>query len=494
MIKREQSTSSTRQTSSAASGRQTSPELSNLNLERVAGYDAYDKNDEHIGKVSAIWTDRNGQPAYLGVKTFWLLGKTHVVPAYGAMVNNQDERIRLPYLQDDVKNAPSYDPDAELDYAKEQEVSSYYRSKGQRLPESQAERATERTETRETSRTAPSAEEARIPLHEEQMKVGKRQVEVGGVRLRKIIRTETVNQPVELRHEEIVVERVPASERRPGDKAFQGEELYIPLCREEAVVEKETRVREEVRARKTASTERQNVSGQVRREDVQVEKGPQTEVRPAQGTTTAGQRMETAPRAAGRESTGTTREKSTGKKSVFCLARDEAQASRIVDDLKSAGFSNNDISVLLPDKGSTREFAHEKNTKAPEGAITGVGAGGVLGGVLGWLAGIGALAIPGVGPFIAAGPIAAALSGAAVGATAGGIVGTLVGMGIPEYEAKRYESRLKEGRILLSVHSDNADETRRAKEIFERDGAEDIASSGEESVSDRERGQYRKAA
>ncbi|HYG34179.1 MAG TPA: DUF3341 domain-containing protein [Clostridia bacterium] len=189
-------------------------------------------------------------------------------------------------------------------------------------------------------------------------------------------------------------------------------------------------------------------------------------------------------------------ERSTGRKAVFCLARDEAQASRIVDDLKNAGFSNNDISVLLPDKSGTRDFAHEKHTKAPEGAITGAGTGGLAGGALGWLAGIGALAIPGIGPFVAAGPLVAALSGAAVGAAAGGIVGTLVGMGIPEYEAKRYEDRLREGRILLSVHSDNAEETRRAKDIFERAGAEDISTSREESVSESERGgrEYRRAA
>jgi hypothetical protein len=169
-------------------------------------------------------------------------------------------------------------------------------------------------------------------------------------------------------------------------------------------------------------------------------------------------------------------------KSVFCLARDEAQAGRILDSLKTAGFSNNDISALLPDKTGTKDFAHEKSTKAPEGAITGAGTGGVLGGALGWLAGIGALAIPGVGPFVAAGPIMAALSGAAIGATAGGIAGTLIGMGIPEYEAKRYESKIREGRILLSEHSENADETKRAKEIFEQAGAEDIATAGEESV------------
>jgi len=189
------------------------------------------------------------------------------------------------------------------------------------------------------------------------------------------------------------------------------------------------------------------------------------------------------------------------KKSVFCLARNEGEANRIVDDLRAAGFSNNDISVLLPDKGSTREFAHEKGTKAPEGAITGAGTGGVLGGALGWLAGIGALAIPGIGPFVAAGPIMAALSGVAVGATAGGVVGTLVGMGIPEYEAKRYEGRLREGKILMSVHSEDSNQTKRAKEIFERAGAEDIATAGEESVSDKDRdsgdkgtGGYRRAA
>src|SRR5215471_13983608 len=169
-------------------------------------------------------------------------------------------------------------------------------------------------------------------------------------------------------------------------------------------------------------------------------------------------------------------------KSVFGITRDEQQACKIVGELQSVGFSNNDISVLLPDKRSTREFAYEKGTKAPEGALTGAGSGGVLGGVLGWLVGIGALAIPGLGPFIAAGPIMAALSGAAVGATAGGVVGALVGMGIPEFEAKRYEGKLREGRILISVHSENHDEVKRVKEIFERAGAEDIATAGEESV------------
>jgi hypothetical protein len=179
-------------------------------------------------------------------------------------------------------------------------------------------------------------------------------------------------------------------------------------------------------------------------------------------------------------------------KSVFALAGSESQAVLIVNDLKMAGFSCNDISVLFPDKTGTRDFAHEKGTKASEGAVTGVGAGGVLGGALGWLAGIGAIAIPGLGPFIAAGPIMAAMSGAAIGASAGGIIGALVGMGIPEYEAKRYESKIREGRILISVHSGDSEQVRMAKEIFERNEAEDIGIAGEKSVSKKE--SYRRAA
>jgi uncharacterized membrane protein len=169
-------------------------------------------------------------------------------------------------------------------------------------------------------------------------------------------------------------------------------------------------------------------------------------------------------------------------KSVFCLSDNESQAERIVDALKTAGFSNNDISVLFPDKSGTKDFAHEQHTKAPEGAATGAGTGGVLGGALGWLVGIGALAIPGVGPFIAAGPIMAALAGAGVGAAVGGLSGALIGMGIPEYEAKRYEGKIKEGNILISVHSENSDEVNRAKEIFERAGAHDISHTEEKSV------------
>jgi len=169
------------------------------------------------------------------------------------------------------------------------------------------------------------------------------------------------------------------------------------------------------------------------------------------------------------------------KSSVLCIARSQSQAIQIVDQLKRANFSNQDISVLLPDKTGTRDFAHEQNTKAPEGAATGGVTGGVLGGALGWLAGIGALAIPGVGPVIAAGPIMAALGGAALGGTVGGIGGALIGLGIPEYEAKRYEGKVRDGNVLMSVHTDNSDDVKRAKEIFKAAGAEDISSTGESS-------------
>ena len=167
------------------------------------------------------------------------------------------------------------------------------------------------------------------------------------------------------------------------------------------------------------------------------------------------------------------------KRSALCLVDTEAQADAIVGKLRSAGFSDNDISVLFPDKGSTRDFAHKKATKMPEGATVGASTGGVVGGTIGLLAGIGALAIPGLGPFIAAGPIMAALSGGAIGAGVGGLTGALVGLGIPEYEAKRYEGKVKEGGILISVHSESNDETNRAKTIFKEEGAHDISSTGE---------------
>jgi hypothetical protein len=164
---------------------------------------------------------------------------------------------------------------------------------------------------------------------------------------------------------------------------------------------------------------------------------------------------------------------------VYCIALDHPHAETIVNRLKDAGFAPNDISVLFPDKGGTRDFAHEQNTKLPEGAATGGVAGMGTGAILGWLAGIGTLAIPGVGPFIAAGPILAALGGAAVGGAAGGIIGGLIGMGIPEYEAKLYDGKVRSGNILISVHTENSDQIKAAKHIFEDAKADDIRSTSE---------------
>ena len=168
---------------------------------------------------------------------------------------------------------------------------------------------------------------------------------------------------------------------------------------------------------------------------------------------------------------------------VFGIYSSYGQVESAVDALRAAGFRNTDISVLFPENVGSKDFAHQKGTKAPEGATTGAGTGALIGGGLGWLAGIGALAIPGLGPFIAAGPIMAALAGAGVGGAVGGITGALIGMGIPEYEAKRYEGRVKNGGVLLSVHCDTSEQIKRAKDLLKVSGAQDIASSGEKAVS-----------
>ena len=172
---------------------------------------------------------------------------------------------------------------------------------------------------------------------------------------------------------------------------------------------------------------------------------------------------------------------------VFGIFNSRIGAERGIDNLMVAGFRSDDISVLASDQESTKELATEKNTKAPEGATTGAATGGVVGGTLGLLAGIGSLAIPGVGPLIAAGPIMATLAGLGAGAAAGGVIGALVGMGIPEYEAKRYEGRVKTGGILVSVHCDSSDWIDRAEKVFKDSGADDISSAGEKGVKDKVR-------
>jgi hypothetical protein len=165
--------------------------------------------------------------------------------------------------------------------------------------------------------------------------------------------------------------------------------------------------------------------------------------------------------------------------SVFGIYRDTVSLAGGLQALRNASFRSTDISVLMPENAGTKDFVHEKDSKAPEGATTGAASGAVIGGVLGWLVGMGALAIPGLGPFIAAGPIMSMLAGAGAVGTVGGLVGSLIGLGIPEYEAKRYEGRVKSGGILISVHCDNSEWVKRAKKILEETGAEDISSSGE---------------
>lgn len=170
------------------------------------------------------------------------------------------------------------------------------------------------------------------------------------------------------------------------------------------------------------------------------------------------------------------------KKSVWGIYPTRLDLEAAIDRLRESGFLSSDISVLLPENLGPKELVTEKSTKAPEGATTGAGSGVLIGGALGWLAGIGALALPGVGPFIAAGPIMATLAGLGVGGVVGGVAGALIGAGIPEYEAKRYEGRLSKGGILLSVHCDKTEEISRAKEIMERTGGEDISVCTEETA------------
>jgi uncharacterized protein (TIGR02271 family) len=248
----------------------------NRHFERYIGHHVVDRDDEVIGKLSSLWTDESGQPAYLGVKTSWFSGKHHVIPAHAARVDARRERIWVPFSEQAVKDAPSFDPESELSDAEERQVEEYYARFGHSRPSrmSSAQAASGACETGTVGSVGRKNEErASVKLSEEQLKVGKREVVAGGVRLRKVVRTETVNQPVTLKREELVVERVPASEsRRASERAFEQDEIYVPLRREEAVVQKEATVREEVRVRKDARSEQHTISEQVRREDVEIER------------------------------------------------------------------------------------------------------------------------------------------------------------------------------------------------------------------------------
>lgn len=238
-------------------------------LSRYIGYDVVDRHDSKIGTLECLWSDHTGEPAFIGVRTGWIFGKTHVVPAQSVGANERDRKIRLPYDKEKVKDAPAYDADCEMDEAREWEVYTYYGVTSRAERPSRPRRTTPET-TAPQPKAAPA--ERTIELSEEELKVGKREIEAGGVRLRKIIRTEVINQPVELKREEIVIERVPADQAHAiQQRAFEGEEIYIPLRREEVVIEKQPRIREEVRIRKETQTERQELSEEVRREDVEIE-------------------------------------------------------------------------------------------------------------------------------------------------------------------------------------------------------------------------------
>ncbi|MFN7138726.1 MAG: DUF2382 domain-containing protein, partial [Limisphaerales bacterium] len=231
--------------------------------DRLINFEVQDETNQKIGTVDSVWTDESDRPAFLGVKTGWLFGKTHVVPVESASVNDNRQIIRVPYHRDKIKEAPSFDPASDLSDEDEQRICSYYGAQG-RTSIAQKPTAAPPTATGETKRTGK--EGATMQLSEEELKVGKREVIAGGVRLRKIIRTETVNQPVELKREEVVIERVPASEARAGQASFKEEDVFIPLRREEPVVQKQERVREEVRVRKEAASDERNISGEVRKE------------------------------------------------------------------------------------------------------------------------------------------------------------------------------------------------------------------------------------
>ena len=236
-------------------------------IERVFDYDVHDKDGKSIGTVSAIWEDETGRPAFIGVLTSWLMGRTNVAPAFGADVNHHSHAVRLAYSEDVIKNAPSYDANVLLDEDERTEILNYYRGRGVEYPKP--------AEYEPEQRGAGT-----MALHEEEMKVGKRKVKAGGVRLRKIVRSKPVEEEVRLQREGIEVERRAATGRAPSEKMFEEEDIYIPLWREEPVVEKEVHVAGEVEARKTAEVERERVTGRVRREEVEVEKEEHPERRP----------------------------------------------------------------------------------------------------------------------------------------------------------------------------------------------------------------------
>ncbi len=241
------------------------------NLERLIGFAVVDREDNKIGKVSNVLEDHTGQPAFLGVKTGWLgMGKQHVLPVGATEISEASRRIRVPFEADVVKNAPYFDEQDDIDAVAERSIYNYY---GLEPGDQDEQEVSQEFGQDVEGKEAAEGDNIRVQLKSEEMKVDKREVEGGGVRLKKIVRIETVNQPVELIHEEIEIERVPASEAADTDEDFGEQDIYIPLRREEPVIQKQARVREEVHIKKKAQTQKQNVPGTVRHEDVDIQKG-----------------------------------------------------------------------------------------------------------------------------------------------------------------------------------------------------------------------------
>lgn len=231
---------------------------------RYIGYNVVDRSQEKIGTIESVWLDRSGDPAYMSIKTGWLgMGRSYVVPTQNAEVSQRRQNIRIPFTTEQLRGAPEFDSSVQLQNADEERIGSYYGNHGFKREGWLEDRS---VDTR-------SSEGKTVQLKEEQIKVGKRQVEAGGVRLRKVVRTETVNQPIELKREEIVIERVPANQAGAVSSDFADEEIYVPLRREEAVVSKEARVREEVRVGKREQSKQENISETIRKEDVEIEEG-----------------------------------------------------------------------------------------------------------------------------------------------------------------------------------------------------------------------------
>ena len=256
-------------------------------LGRYIDYKVVDLNNDKIGTVDAVWEDHTGQPSYLAIRTGWLgLGKAHVVPAHQAQVNEESRKIRLPYTSDMVKAAPTFESADDITEESEMSIRRHFGDVGSIGTQDRASYNEQYVDQPRRSATVTPEDEATLRLKAEELKVGKREVEYGGVRLRKIVRTETVNQPVTLQREEIVVERVPVQGEavRGTDEKFSDEEIYIPLRREEAVIEKSVRATEEVHVGKRRESDQREISDTVRREDVEIEKQGGAET----GSTTRG--------------------------------------------------------------------------------------------------------------------------------------------------------------------------------------------------------------